>query len=85
MTRAFETFRTFAENQTGRNVKKLRTDNGKGYDNLGFRKLFSKLGIQHQTSNVHTPQQNGLAERFNRPIEERFMCMLADTGLPKSF
>lgn len=32
-----------------------------------------------------TPQQNGLAERFNRTILERVRCMLDNAGLPKSF
>ena len=85
VTRAFKDFKAFVENQSGKRIKTLRTDNGKEYINLGFDKLLRNLGIRHQTSNVHTPQQNGLAERVNRSIQERSTCMLAETGLPLKF
>lgn len=31
-------------------------------------KLFSELGMTHQTSCVHSPKQNGIAERKHRHL-----------------
>ena len=42
-------------------------------------------GIKRHRTVVHTPQQNGLAERMNRTILERVRCMLLGAHLPKSF
>ena len=81
----FNEFKRFSENQTGRRIKKLRTDNGTEYTNKSFQDLLKKEGIQHQKSNVDTPQQNGLAERDNGSIVEKARYMLLDAELPKSF
>ncbi|GBP34381.1 hypothetical protein EVAR_7434_1 [Eumeta japonica] len=35
-----------------------------------------KSGIQHQTSNSYTPEQNGLAERMNHTLVERAKCII---------
>ncbi|KAG8476956.1 hypothetical protein CXB51_030500 [Gossypium anomalum] len=40
--------------------------------------------VRHLTVR-HTPQQNGVAERMNRMIMEKFRCMLSNANLPKSF
>lgn len=42
-------------------------------------------GMIHQTTNVYTPQQNGVAERMNRTIVERAKCMIFDAKLDKSY
>jgi len=85
---AFETFKdwkTMVENQTGKQIKKLRTYNGLEYCADVFNEFCRKTGIQRHHTVVHTPQQNGLAERFNRTIMERVRCMLNHARLPQSF
>ncbi|GJQ71472.1 hypothetical protein Trydic_g10106 [Trypoxylus dichotomus] len=42
-------------------------------------------GIVHQFSNVYTPQQNGVAERYNRTVIERAKYMLLDANLEKAY
>lgn len=82
---SFKDFKARVENQTGKRIKILRTDNGKEYVNNEMKKFLSKSGIEHQTTIPYTPEQNGLAERYNRTIVEKTRCLLFDAQLPKSF
>lgn len=79
----FKEFKALVENQTGKKIKKLRTDNGTEYVNSDFHDFLVKHGIQHQKSVPYTPQQNGVAERTIRTITEKARCMINDAGLSK--
>ncbi|GJR70298.1 retrovirus-related pol polyprotein from transposon TNT 1-94 [Tanacetum coccineum] len=71
---AFEKFKEWkklVENQTGRTVKKLRTDNGLELCNQEFKQLCIKSGIARHLIVVGTLQQNGLAERMNRTLMDK--------------
>lgn len=86
--KVFETFidfKAYVEKQTGSKIKKLRTDNGREYLSNAFEMFLKKNGIQHQLTTPYTPQQNGVAERFNRTIIERAKCMIFDANLSKKF
>ena len=50
-----------------------------------FESYLLKEGIIHQKSIPKTPEQNGVAERFNRTIMEKVRCMLSDSGIDKEF
>lgn len=69
------------ERQSGRKVKVLRTDNGGEYTSQEFEGYLKMEGIIHQTTIPGTPQQNGVAERFNRVIMERARCMRLQANL----
>ncbi|CAK1584992.1 unnamed protein product [Parnassius mnemosyne] len=58
------------ENQLGRRVKSLRSDNGTELKNTKTKEMMDKLGILHTFMNVHTPEQNGRIEREMRTIIE---------------
>lgn len=58
------------ENQLGRRVKSLRSDNGTELKNATMKEMMDKLGIFHTFTNVHTPEQNGRVEREMRTIVE---------------
>ena len=73
------------ENQTGKKIKAIRTDNGKEYIGKKFKRVLQEAGIRHQTSVRYSPQQNRLAERANRSIVERARCLLLDAGLSKGY
>ena len=73
------------ENQTGKKIKRLRTDNGLEFCNTEFDKFCAKYGIARHKTVRYTPQQNGLAERMNRTLLERVRCMLTNAGLSKAF
>lgn len=81
----FKIFKAFVEQQTGHNIKILRSDNGGEYLSNCFSQFLEQVGIQHQRTVPYTPQQNGLAERMNRTIVEKVRCMLIDSGLGKEF
>ena len=81
----FKQWHTLLENQTGRKLKKLRTDNGLEYFSSEFDDYCKSVGVARHHTIIGTPQQNGLAERMNRTILERVRCMLSYSGLPKPF
>lgn len=81
----FLEWKTQIENKTGKKIKYLRTDNGLEYLNEKFINLCKSSGISRHLTVVGTPQQNGLAERFNRTLLERVRCMLSNSNLPRVF
>lgn len=81
----FVDFKCFVENQTGRKIKILRTDNGTEYCNNELNDFLRSNGILHQLSAPYTPQQNGLAERMNRTLVEKARCMLFESNMDQSF
>lgn len=81
----FRNFKSYIENQTEKKIKVFRTDNGTEYCSNDFDNFCRKNGIQHQLTNVYTPQQNGVAERMNRSLVEKAKCLLFDANLPKKF
>ncbi|GJU11852.1 retrovirus-related pol polyprotein from transposon TNT 1-94 [Tanacetum coccineum] len=57
-------------------VRNVRTDNGTEFVNQTLREFYENVGISHQTSVAHTPQQNGVVERRNRTLVEAARTML---------
>ncbi|CAH2103269.1 unnamed protein product [Euphydryas editha] len=80
----FKEFQVMVENQTGAKIKTLRTDNGGEYTSSEMETYLKSIGLVHQKTNSHTPEQNGLCERLNRTIVERARCLLFDAKLDKS-
>src|SRR5215469_2398712 len=39
-------------------------------------------GIRHETSAAYTPQQNGVAERYNRTLLETVRSIMQSAGIP---
>ena len=81
----FVEFKAYVEKQTGCKIKSFRTDNGTEYVTDRFDKFFKTNGIQHQRNTPYSPQQNGVAERFNRTLIEKARCLLHDADLPKQY
>lgn len=54
--------------QFGIHVKVVRSDNGTNFFSSQCIQLFNDLGILHQSSCSHIPQQNGVVERKHRHI-----------------
>ncbi|GJX75492.1 transposable element [Tanacetum coccineum] len=85
---AFEKFKHWKiliENQTGRKIKRLRTDNGLEFCSREFEAFCRDEGIVRHYTVRYTPQQNGVAERMNRTLLERTRCLLLNAGLDRSF
>jgi transposase InsO family protein len=63
----------------------LRDDKGGEYMSREFDNFCIDHGIQRQHTARNHPQQNGVAKRANRMIEEGIICMLHESGMPPSF
>ena len=81
----FKEWLTLIENQTERKVKRLMTDNGLEYCSKEFDGFCKEKWIIRHKTVRHTPQQNGLAERMNKTLVEKVMCMLFSANLLKHF
>lgn len=81
----FKQWKTMIEKQTGKHIKRLRTDNGLEFCSGEFNEFCKKEGIVRHRTVRYTPQQNGVAERMNRTILERARCMLLQAGLSRDF
>jgi transposase InsO family protein len=81
----FMQFVKFAETQTGKRVKVLRSDNGGEYASHKFAAFCRDRGIVQQFTPPYTPQLNGVAERMNRTLVESARCMIEHAGVPKQY
>ena len=81
----FQEWKAQVERSTGEKVKILRSDNGGEYTSNEFTSFLTEQGIKHEKTIPHTPEQNGVAERFNRTLMEGVRTMLADSKLPHRF
>ena len=74
-----------ASDSTAKRIKNLRSDNGGEYSSKEFDDFLTSKGIAKQRSIPRTPQQNGVAERMNRTIQETARSMLHAAGLSDAF
>ncbi|GJW07711.1 retrotransposon protein, putative, ty1-copia subclass [Tanacetum coccineum] len=81
----FKEWKQLVENQTGRKLKKLRTDNGLEFCNQEFNNLCKESGIARHLTVAGTPQRMSLAERMNMTLLNKVRCLLIQSGLPYSF
>ncbi|GKV37331.1 hypothetical protein SLEP1_g45370 [Rubroshorea leprosula] len=77
----FKQWKVLVENHKGKKIKCLRTDNGLEFCNQEFDDYCKNEGIARHRTVPGTPQQNGVAERMNRTINERVRCMLSHSKL----
>nr|CAN62498.1 hypothetical protein VITISV_000081 [Vitis vinifera] len=69
----FETFKKWkvmVETETGLKIKCLRSDNGGEYIDGRFSEYCAAQGIRMEKTIPGTPQQNGVAKRMNRTLNE---------------
>ena len=84
----FETFKKWkvmVEIKTYLKVKCLRSDNEREYIDGGFSEYCAAQGIRMEKTIRGTPQQNGVAKRMNRTLNERARSMRLHAGLSKTF
>jgi transposase InsO family protein len=82
---AFKQFKAWAENVTGARLGTLRDDKGGEYMSGESGAFCIEHGIQRQHTVRNRPQQNGVAERSNRTMEEGVVSMLYESGMPTPF
>ena len=81
----FKQWKILIEKQTGKHIKRLRTDNGLEFCGSEFNDFCKNEGIARHRTVRMTPQQNGVAERMNRTLLERARCMISNAGLTLDF
>ncbi|CAI7907731.1 unnamed protein product [Closterium sp. NIES-53] len=74
-----------AQRESRHKVKVICTDNGGEFIGADFEAVLKKKGIQHQLTVPYNPQQNGIAERFNRTLQEGARTLLGRAGLADPF
>jgi hypothetical protein len=82
---AFKQFKAWAENITGERMGSLHDNKGGEYMFREFETFCIDHGIQRQYTVMKRPQQNGVAERANRMIEEGIISLLYESGMLPSF
>jgi transposase InsO family protein len=73
------------ENEKGKNLNCLKSDNGGEYYSKYFDDYCSYHGIRREKTVPRTPQENGVSERMNRTIMERARSMRLHVGSPSHF
>ncbi|KAL0302302.1 UNVERIFIED_CONTAM: Retrovirus-related Pol polyprotein from transposon TNT 1-94 [Sesamum calycinum] len=81
----FILFKNEAETQTGKKLKRLRSDRGGEYESSKFTEYCQTFGIIHEETPPYSPSSNGVAERKNRTFKDMINSLLLTSGLPKYF
>ena len=82
---AFRKFSKRIQNELGYKLVKIRSDQGGEFVNHDFEDFCDEYGITHNFSAPRTPQQNGVAERKNRTLQEMGRTMINEFELPQYF
>ncbi|CAA7029625.1 unnamed protein product [Microthlaspi erraticum] len=83
VSKTIKNFIALVERQFDKTVKTVRSDNGSEFVCLS--EYFREHGIIHETSCVHTPQQNGRVERKHRHILNIARALRFQSHLPIEF
>ncbi|KAA8492320.1 Retrovirus-related Pol polyprotein from transposon TNT 1-94 [Porphyridium purpureum] len=73
----------YLERQSGRKVRRIRSDNGGEFVSRKMEEWFADNGIAHELAPPYTPQMNGRAERLNRTLLEKLRTVLRASGMGK--
>ncbi|CAB4268994.1 unnamed protein product [Prunus armeniaca] len=82
---AFIQFKIHAKKLLDHKIRTLRCDNGGEFTNIAFQQFLIANGINQQFCYLHTPEQNGLAERKHRHIIELTRTLFAQSNLPLNY
>ena len=80
-----KTFVAWAELETGKYLKILRSDGGGEYIAGAVQVYLKEKGIQHEITMPDTPQHNGVAKCMNHTLLDKVWSMLQDASLPESY
>ena len=79
-------FVAMAKTQFEKTVKIIRSDNAlelaRSFEALSF---FAETGIKHETTCIHTPQQNGVVERKHKHLLEVSRALMFQSSMPLKY
>ncbi|WVZ64090.1 hypothetical protein U9M48_013659 [Paspalum notatum var. saurae] len=81
----FSKFAKRAQNEFNTSIIKIRSDNGREFDNTNIEEYCDEFGIKHEFSTTYTPQQNGVVGRKNRTLITLARSMLDEYGTSEKF
>ena len=81
--KALKEYEAMASVQLGASICKITVDQGTEYCSKNQEQWYKHKGIQLQNTMSYSPQQNGVAERFNRTVIEKVRAMLIQSGMAK--
>ncbi|GBO41943.1 Copia protein [Araneus ventricosus] len=81
----FKKYLAQVERELNSKIKCMRSDNGLEFCHKEFENFLTKLGIKMERTSLYTPEQNGIAEKFNRTAMDGIRAMLHDSGLQPKF
>lgn len=73
------------ETQSGKHVKRLRSNNGSEYISQSITDFLRSKGIEHELTMPYTAEQNGVAERGHQTVVTRALSAHHHSGYPRSF
>ena len=85
MFATFKKWKALVENEKGKILKCLKSDNGGEYCSKEFDGYCSYHGIHREKTIPGTPQDNGVLVRMNRAIMEHASCIRLHAGFPLQF
>ncbi|KAK8600862.1 hypothetical protein V6N12_050710 [Hibiscus sabdariffa] len=81
----FKEFKNEVQNQHGKSIKALQSDQVEEYLSQDFDELLKECGIVSQLTPPGTRQWNGVSERRNRTLLDMVRSMMSHSDLPTSF
>ncbi|WVZ85243.1 hypothetical protein U9M48_032190 [Paspalum notatum var. saurae] len=81
----FSKFAKRAQNEFNTSIVKIRSDNGREFDNNNIEEYCDEVGIKHKFFATYTPQQNDVVERKNRTLIALARSMLNEYGTSEKF
>ena len=82
---AIKKLKTRKEAESGKKLRVLRTDRGDEFTSVEFAAYCADQGVvQHHTA-PYSPQQNGVAERWNQMVVDMARSMMKAKGMPARF
>ena len=81
----FKEWKAMVEKSTGHGLISIRSDNGGEYLSSEFQSYLKVEGIKHERTVPKNPEQNGIAERLNRPSLSLFVLCWLMQHYPRSF
>jgi len=81
----FKEWKALREKESGKQVKRFRTDGGGEYTSRKFTEYVKSEGKLKDATTPYTPQSNGVVEWANCTIMEHVQSILDDAGLSKKY
>lgn len=65
--------------------ERIRCDNGGEFVSHYFKSFCKQKGIKMEYTIPRTPEQNGVAEKYNRTLLDKACCLIFQAKMEKSF